>query len=78
MFVYYEGPCPFPRGDNYEIGKRCQPNIKIFSRTTGPISTKLCTMYPKVKGIQIYSNMKGPAFLQGGDNNKIAKIHRQI
>ena len=32
-------------------------NFKIFfSRTTGPISTKLSTMHPWVMGIQVYSN----------------------
>ena len=37
-----KGPCPFPRGDNYEIAKIHWQNLKIFSsRTTVPISTKL-------------------------------------
>ena len=35
-------PKPFPRGDNYEIAKIHSWNLKIFfSRTNGPISTKL-------------------------------------
>ena len=47
-----EGPRPFPRGDNYEIVKIHWRNLKIFfSRTTGPISAKLGTKYPWVKGI---------------------------
>ena len=45
-------PRPFPRGDNYEIVKIHWRNLKIFfSRTTGPISTKLGTKHPCVKGI---------------------------
>ena len=50
-----KGPRPFPRGDNYEIGKvhQCWRNLEIvFSRTTGPISTKLGTKHPLVKGTQ--------------------------
>ena len=49
QFQPNERPSPFPRGDNYEIAKiHCQ-NLKIFfSRTTGPISTKLDTMHPWV------------------------------
>ena len=46
-----EGPCPSPRGDNYEIVKIHWRNLKIFlSRTTGPISTQLGTKHPCVKG----------------------------
>ena len=50
-----EGPRPFPRGDNYEIVKIHWRNLKIFSRTTEPISTKLGTKHPWVKGIQVCS-----------------------
>ena len=46
----------------------------FFSRTTGPISTKLGTKHPWVKGIQIYSN-EGPRSFPMGDNYEIAKIH---
>ena len=43
-------------GDNYEIAKIHGRNLKIFSRTTEPISTKLGTKHPWVKGIQVSSN----------------------
>ena len=60
-----EGHRPFPRGDNYEIVKIHWWNLKIFfSRTTGPISTKLGIKHPRVKGIQVCSN-EGPALFQG-------------
>ena len=49
-------------------------HIFIFSRTTGPISTKLGTKHPLVMGIQICSN-EGPCHFLRGDNNEIAKIH---
>ena len=40
----------FPRGDYYEIAKIHGRNLKIFfSRTTGPILTKLGTKHPWVK-----------------------------
>jgi hypothetical protein len=41
---------------------------KIFSRTSGPISTKLGINYPWVKGILNCSNER-PGPLQRGDNN---------
>ena len=51
-FFSNEGPCPFPQGDNYEITKIHRRNLKIFFfRTTRPISTKVGTKHPWVKGI---------------------------
>ena len=53
-------------------------NLKIFfSRTTWPFSTKLVTMHPWVKGIQVCLN-KGPCSFSRADNYKMVKIHRQI
>ena len=70
-----EGPCTFPRGDDYEIAKIHWQILKIFfSRTTGLISAKLGTMHPLVKGTQICSN-EGPHPFPRGDNYEIAKIH---
>ena len=46
----------------------------FFSRTTGPISTKLGTKHPWVKGIQVCSN-EGPRPFPRGDNYEIVKIH---
>ena len=52
-----EGPHPFPRGDNYEIAKKHFPSLKIFSsRIIWPISTKLDTKHPRVKGTQGFTN----------------------
>jgi hypothetical protein len=47
--------------------------LKIFSRTSRPISFKLCINHPWVEGILCCSN-KGPGFLKRGDNPKNAKI----
>ena len=71
-----EGPCPFPREDNKEIAKIHWQTLKIFLRTTGPISTKLGTKHPWVMGIQVYSN-EWPCPFPRGDNKEIAKIHWQ-
>jgi hypothetical protein len=49
--------------------------IKTFSRTSRPISIKLGTNHPWVKGILNCTN-KGPCRLQRGDNHKNAKIWR--
>jgi hypothetical protein len=48
----------------------------FFSRTSRPISIKHGTNHPWVKGVLNYTKRKrktGPAPLQRGDNNKIAK-----
>jgi hypothetical protein len=45
----------------------------FFSRTSRPISIKLDTNHPWVKGISNCSN-KGPCPLQSGDNHKNAKM----
>ena len=44
----------------------------FFSRTTEPISTKIGTKNPWVKGIQVCSNEE-PCPSPRGDNNEIAK-----
>ena len=46
---------------------------KSFSKTTGPISFKLGTMNPWVKGIQVCLN-EWPHPFPRGDNSEIAKI----
>ena len=45
----------------------------FFSRTTGPISTKLGTNHPFKKGIQVCSN-EWPHPFRKGDNSKTIKI----
>ena len=69
-----EGPHPSQRGDNRELIKVNWQLLKIFfSRTTGPILTKLDTKYPWVKGIQVCSK-EGPRPFPRGDNYEIVKI----
>ena len=69
-----KGPGPLQRGDNHKNVKIGWGHLKIFfSRTTGPILTRLDTNHPWVKGILNCSN-KGPGPLQRGDNHKNAKI----
>ena len=51
-------------------------NLKIFSRTTWSILSKLGKKHSRVKDIQICSN-EGPYLLQRGDNYEIAKIKQQ-
>ena len=48
-----KGPRPFPRGDNYQKANKHGRNLKIFfSRTTGPISTKLGIKHTGMKETQ--------------------------
>ena len=50
QFYTNEGPHSFPRGDNNQIAKIHLQNLKTFSQTTRPISPKLGTKHPWVKG----------------------------
>jgi hypothetical protein len=38
-----KGPCPLQRGDNHKNVKMGWGHLKIFSRTSGPILTRLGT-----------------------------------
>ena len=58
-----KGPSPFPRGDNNKIVIIDWGDLKIFSRTTGPISSKLGTKHSWVKGFQVCSNEGSSFFL---------------
>ena len=70
-----EGPRPSPRGDNSEIVNFYPKYLKIFfSRTTVPISTKLGTKYPWMKGIHVYSN-GWPDLSSRGNNSKNVKLY---
>jgi hypothetical protein len=60
-----EGEHPSSRGDN---SKSVNKKLKI-SRSMKPISIKLSSNHPCVKGIHVCSN-KGPSPLQKGDNHK--------
>jgi hypothetical protein len=55
-----KGPGPLPRGDNHKNEKMGWGHLKIFSRTTRPILTRLGTNHPW--GV---IQMKGIALLQG-------------
>jgi hypothetical protein len=46
-----EGDCPFPRGDNHERVKIHKKFLKIFSRTSWPISIKLGINHPWGRGL---------------------------
>jgi hypothetical protein len=49
-----KGPVPLLRGDNHKYVKMGWGHLKIFfSRTTGPILTRLGPNHPLVKGIQV-------------------------
>jgi hypothetical protein len=51
-------------------------HLKIFfSRTIGPISTRLASNHPRVKGTQV-SSKEGGSFSPKGDNSQRVKIHR--
>jgi hypothetical protein len=48
--------------------------FNFFSRTAGPILTRLGTNHPWVKGIQV-SSKEGDKPSPRGDNSKRVKIH---
>jgi hypothetical protein len=62
------------RGDNHKNVKMGWGHLKIFSRTTGPILTRLGTNHPWIKGIQMCSNEGDNPYPRGG-NSKRVKIH---
>jgi hypothetical protein len=59
-----KGPDPLLRGDNHKNVEMEWCHLKISSRTTGPILTRLCTNDPWRERIQVCSN-EGIAPLQG-------------
>jgi hypothetical protein len=70
-----KGPGPLLRGDNHKNVKMGWGHLKnFFSRTTGPILTRLGINHSWAKGIQVYSN-EGDCPSARGDNSKRVKIH---
>jgi hypothetical protein len=64
-----EGQFLSPRGYNSKRVKIHWKHFKIFYRTSRPISIKLCTNQPQVKGIQNCTN-QGAGPFQRGDNHE--------
>jgi hypothetical protein len=69
-----KGPGPLLRGDNHKNVKFGWGHLKIFSRTTWPILTKLAINHPWGKGIQVCSN-EGDYPSPRGDNSERVKMH---
>jgi hypothetical protein len=67
-------PVPLQRGDNHKNVKMGCSHFKIFSRTTGPILTRLGTNHPWVKGIQVCSKERDNPSPRG-DNSERVKMH---
>jgi hypothetical protein len=67
-----KGPGPLLRGDNHKNVKLGWGHLKIFSRTSGPILTRLGTNHPwgrKFKFVQI----KGHVLFKGEIITKMSK-----
>ena len=75
---------PFFKGRLLCNCKKTKQNLEFFSRTTGPISTKLATVHPWVKGIQVCSNEepfnphKVVSFNQHYDNHMCISIFKKF
>jgi hypothetical protein len=69
-------PLPFQRGDNNKNVKIGWGQLKIFfSRTTGPILTRLNTnRRTRGKGVKVCSN-EGDRPSPRGDNGERVKVH---
>jgi hypothetical protein len=68
-------PGPHQRGDNYKNIKMGWGHLKIFfSRTTGPILTKLGTNHPWMNRIQVSSNERYNRSARG-DYSERVKTH---
>jgi hypothetical protein len=71
-----KGPGPLQRGDNHKNVNIGWGHLKIFfSRTTGPILTRLGTNHPWREKIQV-SLKEGDSPSLRGDNSERVKIHR--
>jgi hypothetical protein len=66
---------PFQRGDNHKNVRMGWGHLKIFSRTTGPMLTRLGTNHPWGEGIQVCSSEGRCPSLRG--DNKRVKIHKK-
>ena len=66
----------FPRGDDNETAKYTDGILFFFSGTTWPISIKLGTKHPWLKGTKFLSNAGPRLFSKRGDR-EIVTIHRQ-
>jgi hypothetical protein len=70
-----KGPDPLLRGDNHKNIKMGRGHLKIFfSRTNGPILTRLGINHSCAEGIQVFSNEENCPSPRG-DNSKGVKIH---
>jgi hypothetical protein len=67
-----KGPAPLQRGDKHKNVKIGCDHLKIFSRTTGPILTRLGTNHLWVEGIQHCNEGDNPS--PRGDNSERVKI----
>jgi hypothetical protein len=73
-----KGSGPLQRGDNHKNVKMGLGHLKIiFSRTTGPILTRLGTHHPWRERIQV-SLKEGDSPSPRGDNSERVKIHRKF
>jgi hypothetical protein len=70
-----KGPGPLQRGDNHKNVKMRRSCLKIFfSRTTGPILTRLGTNHPWVNGTQVCSK-EGDSPFPRGHNSESVRMH---
>jgi hypothetical protein len=69
-----KGPGPLERGDNHKNVKMGWGHLKFFSRTIGPILTRLSTNYLWVKGFQVCSK-EGDSPSPRGDNSEKVNTH---
>jgi hypothetical protein len=71
-----KGPGRLQRGDNHKNVKIRWGHLKVLSRTTGPILTRLSTSHQGRGGIKVCSN-KRDSSSPSGDNSERVKIHWQ-
>jgi hypothetical protein len=69
-----KGPGPLQRGSNHKNVNMGWGHLEIFSRTTGPILTRLDTDHFYVEDIQACS-YKGDNHSPRGDNSQKVKMH---
>jgi hypothetical protein len=72
------GPGPRQRRDNHKNAKLGLGHIKMFSRTTVRILTKLGKNHPWGEGIQFYSNEGDRPSARGDNSERVKKKNTEI
>ena len=73
-----EGPRSFTRGDNIELENTHWRHLRIFSRATGPVSTKLNAKHTWTRENQVWWNEEPDSFPRGDNRDIVNTCWRRL